>query len=95
MVGLREIAKNLKPTPIQRDQIKKYRNAMENILNNELNRSNIRIYYAGSYAKNTGMKNNLDLDLVIQFPSTIRNSTKECYELVYGVLNRNKWSPRR
>ena len=95
MVGLREIAKNLKPTQIQKNQIKRYRTSFESVLKNELNRHNIRIYYAGSYAKNTGMKNNLDLDLVIQFPSTIRNSTKECYELVYGVLNRNNWGPRR
>ena len=41
------------------------------------------------------MKNSLDLDLVIRFPSTIRNNTKECYELVYDVLRRNNWSPRR
>lgn len=95
MVGLREIAKNLKPTPIQKNQIKRYRTTIGNVLKNELNRYNIRIYYAGSYAKNTGMKNSLDLDLVIRFPSTIRNSTKECYELVYSVLNQNKWSPRR
>jgi len=95
MVGLREIAKNLQPTQIQKNQIKRYRNSIEKVLKNELNRYNIRIYYAGSYAKNTGMKNSLDLDLVIRFPSTIRNSAKECYELVYKVLKRNNWSPRR
>ncbi len=95
MVGLREIAKNLKPIQIQKNQIKRYRISIGNVLKNELNRYNIRIYYAGSHAKNTGMKNSLDLDLIIQFPSTIRKSTNECYELVYSVLNRNKWSPRR
>ncbi len=95
MVGLREIAKNLKPTQIQKNQIRRYKTSIENVLKNELNRYNIRIYYAGSYAKNTGMKNSLDLDLVIRFPSTIRNSIKECYELVYDVLRRNNWNPRR
>ncbi len=57
MVGLREIAKSLKPTQIQKNQIKRYKNSIEKVLKNELNRYNIRIYYAGSYAKNTGMKN--------------------------------------
>jgi len=95
MVGLREIAKNLKPTQVQRNQIKRYRTSIGNVLKNELKRHNIRIYYAGSYAKNTGMKNNLDLDLVIRFPSNIRNSVKDCYELVYEVLRRNNWKPRR
>ncbi|MHA2179983.1 MAG: nucleotidyltransferase domain-containing protein [Promethearchaeota archaeon] len=95
MVGLREIAKSLKPTQIQKNQIRRYKNSIEKVLKNELNRYNIRIYYAGSYAKNTGMKNSLDLDLVIRFPSTIRNSIKECYELVYDVLRRNNWNPRR
>jgi len=95
MVGLREIAKNLKPTQIQKNQIKRYKTSIEKVLKNELNHYNIRVYYAGSYAKNTGMRNSLDLDLVIRFPSTIRNSIKECYELVYEVLRRNNWNPRR
>jgi len=95
MVGLRQIAKNLKPTQIQKNQIRRYKTSIANVLKNELNRYNIRIYYAGSYAKNTGMRNSLDLDLVIRFPSTIRNSIKECYELVYEVLRRNNWNPRR
>lgn len=95
MVGLREIARNLRPTQVQINQIQKYRNSIEKVLKNELNRYNIRIYYAGSYAKSTGMKNSLDMDLVIRFPSTIRQNTKECYELVYDVLKRNNWGPRR
>lgn len=95
MVGLREIARNLKPTQTQINQIQRYRNSIEKVLKNELNRYNIRIYYAGSYAKSTGMKNSLDMDLVIRFPSTIRQNTKECYELVYDILKRNNWSPRR
>ena len=95
MVGLREIAKNLRPTQVQTNQIQRYRSSIENILKNELSRYNIRIYYAGSYAKNTGMRNHLDLDLVIRFPTNPNYNTKDCYELVYTVLKRNEWHPRR
>ena len=95
MVGLREIAKSIKPTQIQKNQIKRYKTSIEKVLKNELNRDNIRIYYAGSYAKNTGIRDSLDLDLVIRFPSTTKKSIKECYELVYEILRKNNWNPRR
>lgn len=95
MVGLREIAKNVKPTPVQIDQIRRYRNSIEKILKNELSSHNIRVYYAGSYAKNTAIKQNFDLDLVIRFPTNPNYSTKQCYDLVYQSLRRNNWNPRR
>lgn len=94
-MGLREIAKNLKPTQVQIDQIRRYRNSIEKILKNELSKHNIRVYYAGSYAKNTAIKQNFDLDLVIRFPANPNISTKQCYELVYQSLRRNEWQPRR
>lgn len=95
VVGLREIAKNIRPTQTQTNQIQRYKSSIEKILKNELSRYNIRVYYAGSYAKNTGMRNHLDLDLVTRFPSNPYYNTKDCYELVYSVLRRNKWQPRR
>ncbi|MHA1491560.1 MAG: nucleotidyltransferase domain-containing protein, partial [Promethearchaeota archaeon] len=93
MVGLREIAKNLRPTQTQIDQIRRYKSSIESIIKNELSRYNIRVYYAGSYAKNTGMRNHFDMDLVIRFPSNPSYTTNDYYELVYEVLRRNKWQP--
>ena len=95
LVGLREIAQIIKPTQVQIDQIRRYRNSIEKILKNELSKYNIRVYYAGSYAKNTAIKQNFDLDLVIRFPANPNNSTKQCYELVYQSLRRNEWQPSR
>ena len=95
MVGLREIAQIIKPTQVQIDQIRRYRNSIEQILKNELLKYNIRVYYAGSYAKNTAIKQDFDLDLVIRFPANPNYSTKQCYELVYQSLRRNQWQPRR
>jgi len=95
MVGLREIAKNLRPTQTQMDQIRRYKISIESTIKNELSRYNIRGYHAGSYAKNTGMRNHFDMDLVIRFPSNPSYTTNDCYELVYEVLKRNKWQPRR
>jgi hypothetical protein len=50
-----------------------------------------RIYYAGSYGKNTMIKEAFDLDIVIYFPHTESASLADIYKSVRGTLENNKY----
>ncbi len=50
-----------------------------------------QIYYAGSFGKNTMIRESFDLDIVIYFPHTITSSLQEIYNSVWQSLTMNKY----
>ncbi len=50
-----------------------------------------RIYYAGSYGKNTMLDVYHDLDIVVYYPSSSTKTLKEIYWEVYNTLNGTYW----
>src|SRR5262245_5841307 len=50
-----------------------------------------RFYYAGSYGKNTIIRQRFDLDIVMYWPNTVTYVIKEIYDAVGGVLKKH-WS---
>ncbi len=53
--------------------------------------STVRIYYGGSFGKNTVIKDAYDLDIVIYFPSTVNATLRQIYEAVHKTLVTNKY----
>ncbi len=70
-----------------RDEIKK---ALQPI-----HQYNPHIYYGGSYAKKTMIKDSFDLDIVVYFPHTDPDTPKTCYGYIYRVLTKAKYKVKK
>lgn len=53
------------------------------------------LQYSGSYAKETGVRGNSDVDVFISLKSDTKQTLKELYEMVLSLAKDNAWSPRR
>lgn len=88
MTGHDYLADVLTDQKIELDQIESLqllRDEIETVLRNEYG-SYPRIYYGGSYAKHTMIREAFDLDVIIYFPCTQRATLKKIYESVHEAL---------
>jgi len=69
----------------QIEHLRRLREKIETVLRNRY-RSSPRIYYGGSYAKHTMIREAFDLDVIIYFPCTKRATLKEIYQSVHETL---------
>lgn len=53
------------------------------------------LQYSGSYAKETGVHGNSDVDVFISLKSDTKQTLKELYEMLVSLAQNNDWSPRR
>lgn len=50
--------------------------------------------YSGSYAKETGVHGNSDVDLFISLKSDTKQTLRELFEAVMSIAQQNSWAPR-
>ena len=69
------------------------RERVEQIFRSEITIPNVRYYYAGSYKKETMIRESFDLDFVIYFPPNINITLREIYLTIYSILERCDYQP--